>query len=280
VKIGKGDYTIVKHCYAPGSSRFASTTDPNTWDSYDAALAMKGCDGPGFVLTDHENICGIDLDWSFDPVSGLLRPWASEILASADTYAEYSPTPNKGAHLWGVVADDVPTIGFTLKLGPDDQHAEIYIRGGGGRFLTVTNRPLGEARPIAEFSPLIRRLLALRGTNNQPSVNNLDGQGHSENPDAGLAWLPKRTVGLILHGAPAGADRSKELYHVVSELREIGWTTDRIVALLRAHPEGIAARCFERGRDDVERQVRLCLRRIDDFIAARRFAPAPPQSSA
>ena len=46
--------------------------------------------------------------------------------------------------------------------------------------------------------------------------------------------------------------------------------------MLRAHPEGIAARCFERGKDDVERQVRLCLRKIDDHIAARRCAAPPP----
>ena len=84
---------------------------------------------------------------------------------------------------------------------------------------------------------------------------------------------------LIFNGAPAGADRSAELHKVVGALREIGWSSDRIAAVLRAHPAGIAARCFERGKDDVERQVRMSLRKIDDHIAARRSTPPPPSSA-
>ena len=135
VKTAKGT-TWTKRCYTPGTARLASTTDPSyVGRHFDAAMAMKGCDGPGFVLTGHENLCGIDLDWAFDPASGLLRPWAAEIVDAAGTYTELSPTPGKGVHFWGIVADDVPTLGFNLPMGEGGQHVEVYIRGGGGRYL-------------------------------------------------------------------------------------------------------------------------------------------------
>jgi hypothetical protein len=274
-QLNKRTGKTTKVAYTPGTSRFASSTSPNTWGTYDAALAMKGCEGVGYVLTDHENIAGMDFDWAFDPASGLLRPWAAEPVSSVDSYVEFSPTAGKGLHLFGLVDDDVPTVGRVIPMGPDGQHIELYVRGGGGRYLTVTGQPFGPERPLNDISALVRRLLEVCGN---PTPNN-GGTPPPVDPDAGLAWLPREVVDLIVHGAPAGADRSKELCGVVSELREIGWSSERIVALLRAHPEGIAARCLERGRDDIDRQVRLCLRRIDDHIASRRCASTQSASA-
>ena len=149
----KGAKNPTKVCYTPGSFRRASSTDPSTWRSHAEALRMQGCNGPGFVLTNHETSAVSILDQCFDPATGLLRPWAQEIVDSCDSYTELSPTDGKGVHVWGVVDDDVPTIGFNLKMGDGDQHVEIYVRGGGGRYLTVTDRPYGELRPLANISP-------------------------------------------------------------------------------------------------------------------------------
>ena len=54
---------------------------------------------------------------------------------------------------------------------------------------------------------------------------------------------------------------------------------ERIIATLRAYPTGIAAKCFDTGRDDVARQVDMVLRKVDDERAARRAKPrqAKPQ---
>ena len=38
----------------------------------------------------------------------------------------------------------------------------------------------------------------------------------------------------------------------------------------RAYPAGIAERCFEQGKDDLHRQVQLCIDKIDDDEAAKR----------
>ena len=77
---------------------------------------------------------------------------------------------------------------------------------------------------------------------------------------------------MIRHGAKPGADRSVEMFKVVGAMRRAGFASGKIVATLRAYPQGIAARCFERGRDDLARQVHLCLDKIDDEEAARRAA--------
>ena len=106
------------------------------------------------MLTGHENLCGIDLDWCFDPATGLLRPWAQEIVDSCGSYTEFSPTEGKGVHVWGIVDDDIPTLGFNLKMGDGDQHVEVYVRGGGG---TLFDRHRQAVRRTRGQSPIFRR---------------------------------------------------------------------------------------------------------------------------
>ena len=114
----------------------------------------------------------------------LLRPWAKEIVDSCGSYTELSPTEGKGVHVWGIVDDDIATIGFNLKMGDGDQHVEVYVRGGGGRYLTVTGKPFGELRPLANISAVVRHLLSLR-----PHQNGNGAASESSDPDAGLAWV-------------------------------------------------------------------------------------------
>lgn len=57
----------------PGTTQFASTTDPPTWRSF--ATAREGVtttpvDGLGFVFTADDPLIGIDLDDCRDPESG------------------------------------------------------------------------------------------------------------------------------------------------------------------------------------------------------------------
>ena len=40
----------------------ASSTDPATWCSFDEATQAPGFDGIGFVFSQADDICGIDLD--------------------------------------------------------------------------------------------------------------------------------------------------------------------------------------------------------------------------
>ena len=64
--------------------------------------------------------------------------------------------------------------------------------------------------------------------------------------------------------------RSENLMKVIGWLRRAGYVRAAIEATLRAYPAGIAERCFEQGKDDLHRQVQLCIDKIDDDEAAKR----------
>ena len=57
---------------------------------------------------------------------------------------------------------------------------------------------------------------------------------------------------------------------VTGWLRRAGYVRAAIEATLRAYPAGIAERCFEQGKDDLHRQLQLCIDKIDDDEATRR----------
>src|SRR5713101_5237239 len=77
--------------YCPRSGNSAKTTDPETWSDYGTALARfkaGGCDGIGIVLTEALGIVGLDLDKCRDAESGVIQPWAQEIIMEIDSYTE------------------------------------------------------------------------------------------------------------------------------------------------------------------------------------------------
>src|SRR5688572_13236687 len=65
----------------------AKVNDPATWTDFAtaSAYARKRGLGLGFAFVG-DDICGVDLDDCRDPASGKLRPWASDLVRSFDTY--------------------------------------------------------------------------------------------------------------------------------------------------------------------------------------------------
>jgi primase-polymerase (primpol)-like protein len=97
----KGKWTKVP--YNPQSKRAASTTDPETWSTFDEVFSAyeKGrYDGIGFVVTkdnDHADpFVVVDLDHSVE--DGQVKLWAQEIVNQLNTYTELSPS-EKGLRL-------------------------------------------------------------------------------------------------------------------------------------------------------------------------------------
>ncbi|QFU84487.1 phage NrS-1 polymerase family protein [Natronorubrum aibiense] len=79
----------------PGSGAFASSTDPETWASFETALEYAdtgNADGIGFVFTDDDPIVGVDLDDCRDPESGDVDDTALDIIERLDSYTETSPS--------------------------------------------------------------------------------------------------------------------------------------------------------------------------------------------
>lgn len=146
-----GEVKKTKIPFDPKARRYASTTDPTTWSSFEVALNAYKCDsfdGLGFVFCPEDGLVGIDLDNAL--ACGKPTPQAREILSDLNTYTERS-VRGFGAHAIGR---------GTLPPGRRKSGSiEIYDRE---RFFVVTGVPLdGYPREIREINPAaIDRLLA------------------------------------------------------------------------------------------------------------------------
>ena len=92
----------------PGTGEFASSTDPETWGSFETALAYTdtaNADGVGFVFTDGDPIVGVDLDDCRDPDSRDSDDAALDIIERLDSYTEVSPS-GTGYHV--LITGDLP----------------------------------------------------------------------------------------------------------------------------------------------------------------------------
>jgi primase-polymerase (primpol)-like protein len=93
----------------PSTGRFASTTDPSTWCSFDRAyeyaLGADGVAGLGFVFTEDDPFVGVDLDGCRDPDTGRPAEVAKTIVDRLDSYTEVSPS-GTGYHV--IVRGDLP----------------------------------------------------------------------------------------------------------------------------------------------------------------------------
>src|SRR5262245_22331381 len=65
--------------YQPDGTK-ASSTDPTTWCDFKTAMgAVNGYDGIGFVLT-NSNIAAFDIDDCRNATTGVVHPWADELV--------------------------------------------------------------------------------------------------------------------------------------------------------------------------------------------------------
>jgi len=79
----------------PGAGGFASSTESETWASFEAALdytETEHADGVGFVFTDDDPIVGVDLDDCRDPETDDVDDDAQDIIERLDSYTEVSPS--------------------------------------------------------------------------------------------------------------------------------------------------------------------------------------------
>jgi putative DNA primase/helicase len=120
--------------YQPNGKK-ASSTDLTTWNEYATVFERwqkypNVYSGIGFVFSEHDPYCGIDLDKSLD-TDGHVKPWARDITERFhDTYSEISPS-GTGIKIWS--KGSVPK-GAALDVS-EGGRVEIYSTG---RYFTVT----------------------------------------------------------------------------------------------------------------------------------------------
>jgi hypothetical protein len=75
------------------NGQFASSTNPDTWSSYQAAYkAVNKYSGVGFVFSKDNDLAGMDLDDCL--TDGQLADWAKIIVDQLNSYTEISPSGN------------------------------------------------------------------------------------------------------------------------------------------------------------------------------------------
>jgi hypothetical protein len=158
----------------------ASVINPDHLSTFEAAMAAAArpgfCDGIGFVFSEADPYCGLDLDnvWRSDADEG--APWAEGILRRfADTYAEGSSS-DLGLKIW--CRAKAPRCGrWPIGLGA----VEIYDRA---RFFAVTGRSAGIVEITdhqADVQALIANLDGDRPRTQAQAIPNVipRGQRHS-----------------------------------------------------------------------------------------------------
>ena len=122
---------------SPHDGSLADSTSGKTWGTFEQALAACKRDssfaGVGFVFTADDPYCGVDLDNSID-ADGNIKPWALDLLAKLDSYAEISPS-RRGLKVF--IKANKP--GKRCRKAYHDGGIEIYDRD---RFFTVTGERL------------------------------------------------------------------------------------------------------------------------------------------
>ena len=139
------------------SRKKAAANNPATWGRFAdavAAVARLGRGGIGFELgVEPCGIVGIDLDHVIND-AGELSQWAAEIVALMDSYTEYSPS-GRGLHIWCKSNERLSAIGSRNRN--DRIGLEIYDHA---RYFTVTGKPYGEVKPLAERTEQLREVYA------------------------------------------------------------------------------------------------------------------------
>lgn len=128
--------------YRCGIDIEASSTDPQTWGTFDEATKkLANFDGIGYVFSPSDGITGIDLDGCID-VAGSIVPEAQSIIDKLASYTELSPS-GRGVHVF--VKAELPPV-CRHKLMPETfKEIECYDRG---RYFTVTGRHV-EGTPLS-----------------------------------------------------------------------------------------------------------------------------------
>ena len=124
--------------YVAGSTQRASSTAPAEWRTFDEAFAAFQADstiiGVGFVFASAGGFCGVDIDDCRDAETGIVLPWAQEIISSLASYTEVSPS---GTGVKIFLRASKP--GKKCRKRYESGEVEMYDRD---RFFTVTGAHL------------------------------------------------------------------------------------------------------------------------------------------
>ena len=141
---------ITKVPYNARTGKAASSTDPDTWSTYNdvrMAYDTRKYDGIGIVFAN--GLMGIDIDHCMNPATGELKDFAQDIINMCDTYTEISPS-GSGIHCL-CYGSKPATI---CKITKGESIIEMYDKG---RYFTVTGNTLIH-KPVNERTQAVKAI--------------------------------------------------------------------------------------------------------------------------
>jgi len=175
-----GKPTKVPYAAATGSK--ASSTDPDTWATFDVAVEAFGrgdYSGIGFVFSHDDDFAGVDLDDCIDE-AGDVAPEAQGVIDKLNSYTEISPS-GRGVKIF--LRGGLPIDGTGKKTTNVDGFGgiELYHRG---RYFTVTGQHFADTPTTIEdrhdeLNEVFRRFFPDRPT---PTTRNTPTQNLADIP--------------------------------------------------------------------------------------------------
>jgi hypothetical protein len=224
--------------------RFASSSDPSSWSSYDdaAAAAAEG-DGITYILTPEDPFAAIDIDHVRDPITGSIDSWAQRFLDRVHTYAEISPS-GTGLRIWGTASGE----SLHRKFSFDGSALELFRRTR--KPLTVTGLQLGSSQALGSIDALLDRAVVwAQRRQRQPS---------KVKPEISAGTTARYSIDnieqIVRNGPPDCANRSDTFHGIVGHYLGCGWTIGQIIEHLAEFPDGIGERYIAENR--LEREVK------------------------
>ena len=143
-EVRKGEETKVPYSI---TGMMADSTNSSTWTEFDTALAhVEGYAGIGYVFSNVDPFCGVDLDDCLD-AAGQLDATAQKIVDAFSTYTEISPS-GTGVKFW------IRAKKHTRRC----KTGIIWANGTEGMAATVVIARLPRVRPRFRFPATALRL--------------------------------------------------------------------------------------------------------------------------
>jgi hypothetical protein len=256
----RGDERTKVPYIAPG--RMAEADNAATWLPHDQAVliadAIVNGSGGGIGIElgqcGEAWIAGVDLDSCRDLVSGIVEPWATEVIKRLDSYAEVSPSRTGVKQFFLVDPAHVPALRSIMGT----EHGRQFKRANGGkhppsielyasnRYFTVTWESLADAPTDLRVVPLedLRWLVEQAGPAfSGKAERRRDTANGSAGPDDASTILGRLNT-AAKHSSPidtalrnastlAGGSRSEGAFGLGAALKRAGWTfADMKAALL------------------------------------------------
>jgi hypothetical protein len=230
----------------------AKSNDPNTWDTYEAAIAAVAggsADGIGFMLKDSE-VAAVDADHVRDAQTGELLDWSQKLRAEADQLGLYIEVTVSGCGLRFIGSAHGNELHrkftFNRKSG-----AGIELYRNCARYITISGLQQGFCEAIGPIDGYLDTLMARYDGQSKP------GDTFDFNTAGPQADYYRN---LIENGIPE-PERSEKFQEVVWHLAAMGWTVDQIVDELAKYPNGIGLKYTNRLLAEVTRSFNKWLSR-------------------